>query len=117
MMSRQNLVIDAWMREAQEAVKLVEDIETRVKSKNNIVEVATKSKLLEVGVKLDRLESLLHKSQPPFKTHFVLHNVDREHRWKMLSDTKLRTKALVLSLYAMPSLNRGVSCCRHKRNQ
>ncbi|KAK4850447.1 hypothetical protein QYF36_006841 [Acer negundo] len=70
MMSRQNLVIDAWMREAQEAVKLVEDIETRVKSKNNIVEVATKSKLLEVGVKLDRLESLLHKSQPPFKTHF-----------------------------------------------
>ncbi|KAK2637766.1 hypothetical protein Ddye_025561 [Dipteronia dyeriana] len=33
-------------------------------------------------------------------------NDDIEHRWKMLSDTKLRTKALALSLYAMPFPNR-----------
>ncbi|KAL5835433.1 hypothetical protein ACOSQ3_014994 [Xanthoceras sorbifolium] len=114
-MYRQNIVIDAWMREAQEAVKLVEDIETRVKiSKNNIIitieeqrqqqqqrfgDDVARSKLLEVGVKLDRLESLLHN--PPTKP--ILTNDDLEHRWTLLSDTKLRMKALALTLYAMPS--------------
>ncbi|KAJ0013424.1 hypothetical protein Pint_20546 [Pistacia integerrima] len=126
-----NLAIDAWIREAQEAVKLVEDIETRVKNKSlkqeenqlRLRDDIARSKLFEVGVKLDRLESLLHN--PPSKP--ILHvivlcilichldsaavlyrtNEDLEYRWKMLSDIQLRTKSLALCLYAMPSSNRS----------
>ncbi|KAJ6877052.1 hypothetical protein NC651_029930 [Populus alba x Populus x berolinensis] len=63
------LVMDAWIREAQEATKLVEDIESRIKNKdlaeeNRLRDIA-QSKLIEAGVKLDRLESLLHN--PPSK--------------------------------------------------
>ncbi|XP_031275386.1 syntaxin-52-like [Pistacia vera] len=106
-----NLAIDAWVREAQEAVKLVEDIETRVKNKSlkqeenqlRLRDDIARSKLFEVGVKLDRLESLLHN--PPSKP--ILTNEDLEYRWKMLSDIQLRTKSLALCLYAMPSSNRS----------
>ncbi|KAJ0078929.1 hypothetical protein Patl1_23348 [Pistacia atlantica] len=123
-----NLAIDAWIREAQEAVKLVEDVETRVKNKSlkqeenqlRLRDDIARSKLFEVGVKLDRLESLLHN--PPSKPIFfgldwrlmiVLvyvikrTNEDLEYRRKMLSDIQLRTKSLALCLYAMPSSNRS----------
>lgn len=69
------IVIDTWLIEAHEAVKLVEEVETRVNSKNIIVQQdhlrlsvgddIARSKLLEAGIKLDRLESLLHN--PPAK--------------------------------------------------
>ncbi|GKV53404.1 hypothetical protein SLEP1_g59932, partial [Rubroshorea leprosula] len=79
-MHKQSLMVDAWMREAQEALKLVEDVETRVKNKNphpeqqreenlRLTEIA-RSKLFEVGVKIDRLESLLHN--PPSKPIFAI---------------------------------------------
>ncbi|XP_044498173.1 uncharacterized protein LOC123220189 isoform X2 [Mangifera indica] len=109
------LAIDAWIKEAQEAAKLVEDIETRVNNNNHLKhqqqqdenqlrlrDDIARSKLFEVGVKLDRLESLLHN--PPSKP--ILTNEDLEYRWKMLSDIQLRTKSLAPCLYAMPSSNR-----------
>lgn len=64
-MTQHTLAIDAWIREAQEALKLVEDIESRIKNKDLAHELRLRDKLLEVGVKLDRLESLLHN--PPLK--------------------------------------------------
>ncbi|KAL9450754.1 hypothetical protein AB3S75_012480 [Citrus x aurantiifolia] len=99
------LVVDAWLREAQEAEKLVEEIDGRVKNKSQEQQqqslsddIIARSKLLEVGVKLDRLESLLRN--PPSKP--ILTNEDLESRWKMLSDIQLRMKALAVRLYAMP---------------
>ena len=79
------LVMDAWIREAQEATKLVEDIESRIKNKdlaeeNRLRDIA-QSKLIEAGVKLDRLESLLHNppSKPvlyvPYLSHLALMSV------------------------------------------
>ena len=79
------LVMDAWIREAQEATKLVEDIESRIKNKdlaeeNRLRDIA-QSKLIEAGVKLDRLESLLHNppSKPalyvPYPSHLSLMGV------------------------------------------
>ncbi|KAJ4719625.1 Syntaxin-52-like protein [Melia azedarach] len=112
-MAKQYLVIDAWIREAQEAAKLVEEIDARVQNKNleksqeqqllqqRLGDEIARSKLLEVGIKIDRLESLLHN--PPSKP--ILTNEDLESRWKMVSDIKLRTRALAISLYAMPLTN------------
>lgn len=93
------LVMDAWIREAQEATKLVEDIESRIKNKdlaeeNRLRDIA-QSKLIEAGVKLDRLESLLHN--PPSKPALTIE--DSEFRWKMILDLQLRTRALALRLY------------------
>ena len=72
MANKQYLVVDAWLREAQEAEKLVEEIDGRVKNKSQEQQqqslsddIIARSKLLEVGVKLDRLESLLRN--PPSK--------------------------------------------------
>ncbi|XP_007030625.2 PREDICTED: uncharacterized protein LOC18600237 isoform X2 [Theobroma cacao] len=109
-MYKQALMGDAWIREAQEASKLVEDIETRVKNKNpslkhqenRLVDITARSKLLEAGIKLDRLESLLRN--PPSKP--ILTNEDLDYRWKMLSELQLRTKALALRLYALPTSSR-----------
>ncbi|KAM7274027.1 hypothetical protein ACFE04_028691 [Oxalis oulophora] len=109
-MSKKSLVVDAWIKEAQEAAKLVEDLEARIINyyKNNhnpVVEQhqhQKRLKLLQIGVKLDRLESLLHN--PPSKP--ILTKEDLECRWKMLSDMQQRTRALVLSLYASPSQTR-----------
>lgn len=56
------LAVDSWMREAQEALTALEDLETKIK--NQSMEIG-RSKLVEVGVKLDRLEALLHN--PPSK--------------------------------------------------
>ncbi|XVE62851.1 hypothetical protein DITRI_Ditri06bG0152900 [Diplodiscus trichospermus] len=112
MMYKQALMGDAWIREAQEASKLVEDIETRVNNKNqplkvhqensSHVDITARSKLLEAGIKLDRLESLLRN--PPSKP--ILTNEDLDYRWKMLLDMQLRTKALALSLYESPTSSR-----------
>ncbi|KAF9670075.1 hypothetical protein SADUNF_Sadunf13G0030800 [Salix dunnii] len=94
------LAMDAWMREAQEATELVEDVESRIKNRDldgeNRLRDFARSKLIEAGVKLDRLESLLHN--PPSKP--ALTKEDLEFRWKMLSDLQLRTRALALCLYA-----------------
>ncbi|KAJ6359935.1 hypothetical protein OIU77_004023 [Salix suchowensis] len=94
------LAMDAWMREAQEATELVEDVESRIKNRDlageNRLGDFARSKLIEAGVKLDRLESLLHN--PPSKP--ALTKEDFEFRWKMLLDLQLRTRALALCLYA-----------------
>ncbi|CAL9003552.1 unnamed protein product [Prunus brigantina] len=96
-MSRQSLVKDAWIREAEEASSLVEDLEAKTKNKHpdqlSLREIA-RSKLLELGVKLDRLESLLHN--PPSKP--ILTKEDVDFRWKMLSDIQRRTRTLALIL-------------------
>ncbi|CAK7340920.1 unnamed protein product [Dovyalis caffra] len=120
-----SLVTDAWMREAQEATKLVEDIESRIKNKD-LAEESTlrdpaQKKLIEAGVKLDRLESLLHNphSKPilyvPSLSHlaptskcFYRTREDLEFRWKMLSDLQLRTRALALSLYTLTKRTGGL---------
>ncbi|XP_020540408.2 uncharacterized protein LOC105647665 [Jatropha curcas] len=110
-MSEQCLVIDAWIREAQEVSILVEDIESRIKNKNLELELElghrlkeiAKSKLFEVGIKLDRLESLLHN--PPSKP--ILTKEDVEFRWEMLSDFRSRTRVLALSVYSSPSTKRA----------
>ncbi|TYJ24053.1 hypothetical protein E1A91_A08G234600v1 [Gossypium mustelinum] len=109
-MYNQALMADAWLREAEEALKLVEDIENRVNNKNPslqnhgncVIDIAARSKLLDVGIKIDRLESLLRN--PPSKP--ILTNEDIDYRWKMLSDMQLRIKALALRLYALPTSSR-----------
>ncbi|KAA3468643.1 syntaxin of plant 5 [Gossypium australe] len=109
-MYNQALMADAWIREAEEALKLVEDIENRVDNKNPslqhhgncVIDIAARSKLLDVGIKIDRLESLLRN--PPSKP--ILTNEDIDYRWTMLSDMQLRTKALALRLYALPTSSR-----------
>ncbi|XVF57274.1 hypothetical protein PTKIN_Ptkin06aG0192000 [Pterospermum kingtungense] len=107
-MYKQALMADAWIREAQEASKLVEDIEARVNNNkspslthqvNRLLDITARSKLFEAGIKLDRLESLLRN--PPSKP--ILTNEDLDYRWKLLSDMQLRTKALALTLYALPT--------------
>ncbi|ONI04800.1 hypothetical protein PRUPE_6G340300 [Prunus persica] len=99
-MSRQSLVKDAWIIEAEEASSLVEDLEAKTKNKYpgqlSLREIA-RSKLLELGVKLDRLESLLHN--PPSKP--ILTKEDVDFRWKMLSDIQLRTRTLALSFFVL----------------
>ena len=63
-MANHNIVVDAWIREAEEGLRLVEDLENRIKNNRNPEQFSLRStagsKLLELGVKLDRLESLLH---------------------------------------------------------
>ncbi|KAK8605197.1 hypothetical protein V6N13_082648 [Hibiscus sabdariffa] len=115
-MYKQVLMADAWIREAEEALKLVEDIENRVNNKNTslkhhencVIDIAARSKLLESGIKVDRLESLL--KNPPSKP--ILTDEDVDYRWKMLSDMRIRTKALALSLYALPTSSRPGSLTR-----
>ncbi|XP_054798603.1 uncharacterized protein LOC129303350 isoform X1 [Prosopis cineraria] len=101
-MSKIPLIIDAWMREAQEASHWLEDLESRIKHKGLVHSTSlhsARSKLLELGVKLDRLESLLRNL--PAKP--ILTDEDVEYRWKMLKDIQLRTKSLVSSVSAVPS--------------
>ncbi|OAY44170.1 uncharacterized protein LOC110620430 [Manihot esculenta] len=106
-MTEHSLVVDAWIREAQEVSVLVEDIENRIKNKDlaqgHRLRDNAQSKLLEVGVKLDRLESLLHN--PPSKP--ILTKDDMKFRWEMLADFRLRTRVLVVSLYTSPSSKRA----------
>ncbi|XP_057963495.1 uncharacterized protein LOC131154597 [Malania oleifera] len=103
-----SLTVDAWIREAEEAGKLVEDLEARIKN-NNPEEArlrdSARSKLSELAVKLDRLESLLHN--PPSKP--LLTDQDLDFRWKMLSDMQLRTKAVALSVFTFSSMSRPAS--------
>ncbi|KAK7284268.1 hypothetical protein RJT34_19012 [Clitoria ternatea] len=92
--------MDAWLREAEEASRWVEDLENRISHKNFNFSVtnSARSKLLDLGVKLDRLESLLRN--PPTKP--ILSNEDLDFRWKLFSDIQLRTRTLARSLYALP---------------
>ncbi|XP_028790280.1 uncharacterized protein LOC114746225 isoform X1 [Neltuma alba] len=101
-MSKIPLIIDAWLREAQEASRWLEDLESRIKHERLIHPTSVhsaRSKLLELGAKLDRLESLLRNL--PAKP--ILTDEDVEYRWKMLKDIQLRTKSLVSSISAVPS--------------
>ncbi|XP_058002727.1 uncharacterized protein LOC131179884 isoform X3 [Hevea brasiliensis] len=116
-MTEHSLAVDAWIREAQEVSRLMGNIESRIKNKGLAQEHRLKdnaqSKLLEVGVKLDRLESLLHN--PPSKP--ILTKEDMKFRWEMLSDFRLRTRVLAISLYASPSSKRKFACFKCERNQ
>lgn len=68
------LYVAAWMREAQEATKLVENIDSRIKNKDLAEEIMLRdiaqSKLREAGVKLDCLGSFLHN--PPSKPNLYV---------------------------------------------
>ena len=65
-MGVQSLFVDSWIREAQEASRLVENLETKIENNPRKALGATaRSNLFELGIKLDRLESLLHN--PPSK--------------------------------------------------
>lgn len=62
-MSKIPLMIDAWIREAQEGSQWLEDLESRINHKRLIHSSSlnsARSMLLKLGAKLDRLESLLH---------------------------------------------------------
>ncbi|KAA8544963.1 hypothetical protein F0562_019642 [Nyssa sinensis] len=106
-MAKQSLIVDAWIREAEEASRLLEDLETRVKNKKHVHEERFRllacSKLSEIGVKLDRLESLL--LNPPSKP--VLTDRDLDFRWKMIADIKQRTSAVAVTLLASTYTNRA----------
>ncbi|CAN1285440.1 hypothetical protein LINPERPRIM_LOCUS18995 [Linum perenne] len=97
------LGVDPWMKEAQEASNIIEDLENKWRSSMDAAS-ADQSKLVEVGIKLDRLESLLHN--PPSKP--ILREREFELRWKMLSDFRLRTRALADILYQSSSSKRPV---------
>ncbi|KAJ8760669.1 hypothetical protein K2173_017652 [Erythroxylum novogranatense] len=105
-MADYSLSIDAWLREAQEVSKLVEDIESRIRNKDLAHEHRLRirdtalSKLLGVGVKLDHLETLLHNPPPKL----FLTERDLEFRWKLLSDLRLRTRTLALNLASLAPL-------------
>ncbi|XP_065851985.1 uncharacterized protein [Euphorbia lathyris] len=94
---------DAWMNEAQEMSNMVEDIESKIKNEDlenqKRLTDNSKSKLFQVGIKLDRLDSLLHNphSKP------ILTKEDLEFRWNMLSEFRRRTRSLALTLYTSPS--------------
>ncbi|XP_043690690.1 uncharacterized protein LOC122641497 [Telopea speciosissima] len=98
-MSQQPLLGDAWIREAQEASRLIEEMESRIKDQNpgQSIRDSARRKLLELGPKLDRLESLLHN--PPAKP--ILTDQDLDLRRNMLSDLQLRTREIALSLYRL----------------
>ncbi|CAN1761365.1 hypothetical protein LINPERHAP1_LOCUS7879 [Linum perenne] len=72
------LGVDPWMKEAQEASNIIEDLENKWRSSMDDEQTspaapaasADQFKLVEVGIKLDRLESLLHN--PPSKP--ILYN-------------------------------------------
>ncbi|CBI34201.3 unnamed protein product, partial [Vitis vinifera] len=103
-MGVQSLFINAWIREAQEASRLVENLE--IKIENNPQQAlgdTARSNLFDLGIKLDRLESLLHN--PPSKP--ILTDRDLDFRWKMLSNIQLRTRMVFQSLYALPSKERS----------
>ncbi|XP_010659914.1 uncharacterized protein LOC104881413 isoform X1 [Vitis vinifera] len=111
-MGVQSLFINAWIREAQEASRLVENLE--IKIENNPQQAlgdTARSNLFDLGIKLDRLESLLHN--PPSKPILLLlewiYRTDRDldFRWKMLSNIQLRTRMVFQSLYALPSKERS----------
>ncbi|MED6110664.1 hypothetical protein PIB30_044946 [Stylosanthes scabra] len=96
------MIKDAWLTEAQEATNSLQDLETKLNLNFNLSTTA-ESMLLDIGVKLDRLESLL--LNPP--TRPILTNEDLDFRWKMLSDIKLRTRTLARSVSAsLPCPNR-----------
>ncbi|CAN1761369.1 hypothetical protein LINPERHAP1_LOCUS7879 [Linum perenne] len=97
------LGVDPWMKEAQEASNIIEDLENKWRSSMDAAS-ADQFKLVEVGIKLDRLESLLHN--PPSKP--ILREREFELRWKMLSDFRLRTRALADILYQSSSSKRPV---------
>ncbi|XP_057812599.1 uncharacterized protein LOC131026687 isoform X2 [Cryptomeria japonica] len=69
------IIFDAWMREAGEAKQLVDEIESHIRERDSVmaagadpsyhVLTAARRKLMVVGTKLDRLESLIHN--PPTK--------------------------------------------------
>uniref|UniRef100_A0A2K2ABX8 Uncharacterized protein n=1 Tax=Populus trichocarpa TaxID=3694 RepID=A0A2K2ABX8_POPTR len=73
------LYMAAWMREAQEATKLVENIDSRIKNKDLAEEIMLRdiaqSKLREAGVKLDCLGSFLHN--PPSKPNLTFTEVKK----------------------------------------
>lgn len=81
-MSRYSLAIDAWIREAEEASRLVEDLEIKFKNNNSEQWIhrdssSVLSKLLEIGGKLDRLESLLRN--PPSKPILYIPSLSLSH--------------------------------------
>ncbi|KAK7317348.1 hypothetical protein RJT34_01492 [Clitoria ternatea] len=88
--------MDAWLREAEEALWWMEDLESRICHKNFNFSVtnSARSKVLDLDVKLDRLESLL--CNPPPNPSYL------DFRWKLFSDIQLRTRTLARSLYALP---------------
>lgn len=68
-----DLIMDAWLKEAEEASQWVEDLERRLHHCLNLGQSTSmgvtlvdsaRSKLLQLGVKLDRLESLLRNPPP-----------------------------------------------------
>lgn len=88
MVERSIPAMDAWMREAGEASRLIDDLEIRIKNRSPDqllgLKDSDKPKLLELGVKLDRLESLL--LNPPSKPIlYVFSPLDRplcfSHWW------------------------------------
>ncbi|GLJ05353.1 hypothetical protein SUGI_0016710 [Cryptomeria japonica] len=103
------IIFDAWMREAGEAKQLVDEIESHIRERDSVmaagadpsyhVLTAARRKLMVVGTKLDRLESLIHN--PPTKP--ILSERDLHSRKNMILDMRQQLKQLALSLCTLQS--------------
>ncbi|KAK9137333.1 hypothetical protein Sjap_007927 [Stephania japonica] len=91
-MGRHSCVADAWIREAEEASKLLQQMESKLDNHHNHETIQWK--LFELGPKIGRLESLLRN--PP--TIPILSDQDLEQRQKMLTEIQLQTRAVALRL-------------------
>lgn len=111
MASQQIIVFDAWIHEVEEAMRLAEDIESRIRERGsfqavggdpNSVLIGARRKLMLLATKLDRLESLLQN--PPAKP--VLSERDLHSRKDMILDMQQRTKQMAISLSTSQSLQK-----------
>ncbi|KAH9327038.1 hypothetical protein KI387_007216 [Taxus chinensis] len=103
------LIFDAWMQEAVEAKQLADEIESRIRDRDSAlaagtdrsqhVVTAARRKLLLLGTKLDRLESLI--DNPPTKP--ILSERDLHSRKDMILDMRQQLKQLALSLRTLQS--------------
>ncbi|KAK9139843.1 hypothetical protein Scep_009524 [Stephania cephalantha] len=91
-MRRHSFVADAWIREAEEASRLLQQMESKLNNHHNHESI--QRKLFELEPKIGRLESLLRN--PPAIP--ILSYQDLEQRQKMLTEIQLLTRAVALRL-------------------
>ncbi|MCO5589419.1 hypothetical protein L7F22_043386 [Adiantum nelumboides] len=99
---------DTWLKEYEEAIKLADDINGRLREREILVSsggdpsnliTSTRRKITELGTCLDRLESLLQN--PPEKPR--LNQEELYRRQDMLLGIRFKTKQMASSFSTSPS--------------